>query len=105
MPRKKPTRKGTREAFDAGTPAPDAAFRTFRPEKKPLTARHLAYMQSIRDKQIVLAVSPAGCGKTSLACQVAVELLRRGAVGKLVVARIQSVDGITRTLTCPVVHL
>ena len=26
-------------------------------------------------------------------------------LGKLVVANIQSVDGITRTLTCPVVHL
>ena len=26
-------------------------------------------------------------------------------LGKLVVARIQSVDGITRTLTCPVVNL
>jgi DNA-binding Lrp family transcriptional regulator len=26
-------------------------------------------------------------------------------LGKLVVARIQSIDGITRTLTCPVVHL
>lgn len=26
-------------------------------------------------------------------------------LGKLVVAKIQSVDGITRTLTCPVVHL
>jgi DNA-binding Lrp family transcriptional regulator len=26
-------------------------------------------------------------------------------LGKLVVARIQGVDGITRTLTCPVVHL
>jgi DNA-binding Lrp family transcriptional regulator len=26
-------------------------------------------------------------------------------LGKLVVARIQSVDGITRTLTCPIVHL
>ena len=25
--------------------------------------------------------------------------------GKLVVAKIQGVDGITRTLTCPVVHL
>lgn len=27
------------------------------------------------------------------------------ALGKLVVARIQGVEGITRTLTCPVVHL
>lgn len=26
-------------------------------------------------------------------------------LGKLVVARVQGVDGITRTLTCPVVHL
>jgi DNA-binding Lrp family transcriptional regulator len=26
-------------------------------------------------------------------------------LGKLVVARLQAVDGITRTLTCPVIHL
>lgn len=26
-------------------------------------------------------------------------------LGKLVVARIQAVDGITRTLTCPIVHI
>jgi hypothetical protein len=26
-------------------------------------------------------------------------------LGQLVVARVQKVDGITRTLTCPVVHL
>jgi len=26
-------------------------------------------------------------------------------LGKLVVAKIQSVEGITRTLTCPVIHL
>jgi hypothetical protein len=26
-------------------------------------------------------------------------------LGRLVVARVQVVDGITRTLTCPVVHL
>ena len=26
-------------------------------------------------------------------------------LGKLVVARVQSVEGITRTLTCPVVHV
>lgn len=26
-------------------------------------------------------------------------------LGKLVVAKIQSVDGITRTLTCPIVHI
>jgi hypothetical protein len=26
-------------------------------------------------------------------------------LGKLVVAKIQAVEGITRTLTCPIVHL
>ncbi|HVA61074.1 MAG TPA: Lrp/AsnC ligand binding domain-containing protein [Mycobacteriales bacterium] len=26
-------------------------------------------------------------------------------LGKMVVARVQGVDGITRTLTCPIVHL
>lgn len=26
-------------------------------------------------------------------------------LGKLVVARVQSIEGITRTLTCPIVHL
>ena len=26
-------------------------------------------------------------------------------LGKLVVVRVQAVDGVTRTLTCPVVHL
>jgi DNA-binding Lrp family transcriptional regulator len=26
-------------------------------------------------------------------------------LGKLVVARVQAVDGVTRTLTCPVIHL
>jgi DNA-binding Lrp family transcriptional regulator len=26
-------------------------------------------------------------------------------LGKMVVAKVQSVDGITRTLTCPVVHI
>jgi hypothetical protein len=28
-----------------------------------------------------------------------------GSLGKLVVARVQAIDGITRTLSCPVVHL
>ena len=27
------------------------------------------------------------------------------ALGKMVVSRVQMIDGITRTLTCPVVHL
>ena len=33
------------------------------------------------------------------------QAIRKLAPGKLVIARIQEVEGITRTLTCPVVHV
>jgi DNA-binding Lrp family transcriptional regulator len=36
---------------------------------------------------------------------VRVEARNLDELGKLVVARVQAVDGVTRTLTCPVVHL
>jgi DNA-binding Lrp family transcriptional regulator len=36
---------------------------------------------------------------------VRVEARNLDELGKLVVARVQAIDGITRTLTCPVVHL
>jgi DNA-binding Lrp family transcriptional regulator len=36
---------------------------------------------------------------------VRVEAADVDAVGKLVVTKIQAVEGVTRTLTCPVVHL
>jgi DNA-binding Lrp family transcriptional regulator len=36
---------------------------------------------------------------------VVAEALNVDQLGQLVVARIQNVDGITRTLTCPVVHI
>ncbi|MGH8915953.1 MAG: Lrp/AsnC family transcriptional regulator [Acidimicrobiia bacterium] len=36
---------------------------------------------------------------------VRVEAADVDALGKLVVTKIQSVEGVTRTLTCPVVHL
>jgi DNA-binding Lrp family transcriptional regulator len=36
---------------------------------------------------------------------VRVEARNLDELGKLVVARVQAIDGVTRTLTCPVVHL
>jgi hypothetical protein len=36
---------------------------------------------------------------------VRVEAVDVDALGKLVVTKIQAVEGVTRTLTCPVVHL
>ena len=59
----------------------------FRRAEKPLTAKHLAYQQAIRTHQIILAVSPAGTGKTSLACAVAVEMLKSGNIDNIVIMR------------------
>jgi hypothetical protein len=51
------------------------------------------------DDQLAELVDVAGLGAHY-------HVVRAGHVlGKLVVARVQSVPGITRTLTCPVVHI
>jgi phosphate starvation-inducible PhoH-like protein len=62
------------------------AGRLGRPEK-PLTDRHKRYLRAVERRQVVLALGPAGTGKTSLACGVAVKLLRAGRVEKVVLSR------------------
>lgn len=58
-----------------------------RPTDKPLTKNHLRYMAAIRANPVTLAVGPAGTAKTTLACRVAVELLREGKVDQIVLTR------------------
>lgn len=57
-----------------------------RPEK-PLTERHKKYLQAVEQKSVVLAMGPAGTGKTSLACGVAARLLTEGKISQIVLAR------------------
>jgi phosphate starvation-inducible PhoH-like protein len=57
-----------------------------RPEK-PLTDRHTSYLEAIESHPVVLCVGPAGTGKTSLACGVAVRMLKSGVVDHIVLTR------------------
>lgn len=53
----------------------------------PRSPRQLAYLESIRDNDLVFCCGPAGTGKTYLAVASAVHLLRAGHVKKVVLAR------------------
>lgn len=65
------------------------------PQKKqrvnvvPRSENQSEYLQKLLDqsKNIVFAIGPAGTGKTLIACQVGVKLLKEGVVDKIVVTR------------------
>jgi phosphate starvation-inducible protein PhoH len=57
-------------------------FPDLRRPNRPLTARHLEYLAAIRANVITMCVGPPGTGKTSLACGLAVEMLRAGSIKK-----------------------
>jgi len=54
---------------------------------KPKTANQQAYLNAIRDHDLVFAIGPAGTGKTYLAVAAAVHLMKEGRVRKIVLAR------------------
>jgi len=53
----------------------------------PKTAGQRAYVQAIYDHDIVIGVGPAGTGKTYLAVAVAVDMLQKKRVKRIVLAR------------------
>jgi phosphate starvation-inducible PhoH-like protein len=53
----------------------------------PRSAGQAAYVQAIRDHDVVLCTGPAGCGKTFLAVAMAVSYLRGERVRKIVLVR------------------
>jgi len=53
----------------------------------PRTAGQAAYVQAIREHDVVLCTGPAGCGKTFLAVAMAVSYLRSERVRKIVLVR------------------
>jgi phosphate starvation-inducible protein PhoH and related proteins len=57
------------------------------PEVRPLTARQARYVDAIRGHDVVIAVGPAGTGKTYLAVSEAVASLREGRHKKLILTR------------------
>ena len=70
-------------------------FQTYLPQKKQrvvLSARNAnqkQYLQKLQDEQIsiVLAIGPAGTGKTMLAVQHGIKLFQEGIVDKIIVTR------------------
>lgn len=66
---------GRLEVYAAGRPV------------RPKTANQQAYIDCIRDHDLVIAIGPAGTGKTYLAVAAAVHMLKIGRVKRLVLAR------------------
>jgi phosphate starvation-inducible PhoH-like protein len=54
---------------------------------RPRTDGQSRYMRSLRDDELVFCIGPAGTGKTYLAVAMAVSLLRKGAIKKIVLVR------------------
>ncbi len=54
---------------------------------KPRTAGQMAYVQAIRENDLVFAIGPAGTGKTYLAVALAVEALKHKLIRKIVLVR------------------
>jgi phosphate starvation-inducible PhoH-like protein len=63
------------------------AIRTQRRHITPRSAMQARYMRMLHEKELVFGLGPAGTGKTYLAVAVAVAMLTRGAVDRIVLSR------------------
>ena len=67
-------------------PPPVAALANNR-SVRPRTDGQARYVQAMKDNDVILAIGPAGTGKTYLAVGMAVNMLRQGAVKRIVLVR------------------
>jgi len=65
----------------------DAALRTQRRHITPRSPTQAAYMRSLREHDLVFGLGPAGTGKTYLAVAVAVTMLAKGKVDRIILSR------------------
>ena len=89
-------------------------FQPYLPQKKQRVSLHARnsnqkiYLDKLQDenKSIILAIGPAGTGKTMLAVQVGIKLYQEGLVDKIIVTRpAVSVDAVSYThLTLPTIY-
>ncbi|MBN2407302.1 MAG: PhoH family protein [Elusimicrobia bacterium] len=56
-------------------------------EIKPMSPKQSEYISAMEEKDIVVAIGPAGTGKTFLACVQAVKCLKKGIVDRVVLTR------------------
>jgi phosphate starvation-inducible protein PhoH len=81
---RRPDFGGPRRGPNLGGPGPGRAPM---PEVRPMTPAQAAYVAAIRSNDVVLAIGPAGTGKTYLAVSEAVASLRSGRHRKLILTR------------------
>ncbi len=74
-------------AQPAGTPAPGAQGPELWPGAAPRTPGQAAYVRAMQSSDIVLCIGPAGTGKTYLAVAMALNYLRQGELGRIVLCR------------------
>lgn len=67
--------------------AEDLTIRTRRRHISPRSPRQAAYIEALRDHELVFGLGPAGTGKTYLAVAVAVEMLMKGRVDRIILSR------------------
>jgi phosphate starvation-inducible PhoH-like protein len=74
---------------DTGLPPGDPAYhvRTWRKVVTPRTPTQAAYIDAIRQNELVFGLGPAGTGKTYLAVACAVSLLYQGQVERIILSR------------------
>jgi len=65
----------------------EARIHSNRKHERPLTIRHLEYIEAIENHQVTICTGPAGTGKTALACDVAARFLKSGCTSKIVLTR------------------
>jgi phosphate starvation-inducible PhoH-like protein len=80
------SRDGNGSLFDR-LGADGTAVRTQRRLVSPRTPVQAAYLRALRDTDMVFALGPAGTGKTYLAVAVAVAMLAKGTVDRIVLSR------------------
>src|SRR5262249_31657002 len=71
----------------SSTVSDGTAVRTQRRLVSPRTPVQAAYLRALRDSDMVFALGPAGTGKTYLAVAVAVAMLAKGTVDRIVLSR------------------
>ena len=74
------------ENGSAAIPAPVTALANNR-SVRPRTDGQARYVEAMKNNDVVLAIGPAGTGKTYLAVGMAVNMLRQGAVKRIVLVR------------------
>ncbi len=73
--------------FEGGNGKDGMAIRTARRHITPRSAMQAKYMRMLHEHELVFGLGPAGTGKTYLAVAVAVAMLTKGAVDRIILSR------------------